>query len=55
MAEANFAGKTVVITGAGGGLGADMARRFGEHTPGSGIQQPTGPSCPLSPTTLANT
>ena len=30
MAEADFAGKTVVITGAGGGLGADMARRFGE-------------------------
>ena len=30
MAEADFAGKTVVITGAGAGLGADMARRFGE-------------------------
>ena len=30
MAEADFAGKIVVITGAGGGLGADMARHFGE-------------------------
>ena len=25
-----FAGRTVVVTGAGGGLGSDMARRFGE-------------------------
>ena len=30
MTDADFAGKTVVITGAGRGLGADMARRFGE-------------------------
>ena len=29
MADADFTGRTVVITGAGNGLGADMARRFG--------------------------
>lgn len=30
MAEADFGGKTVVITGAGRGLGFGMARRFGQ-------------------------
>ncbi len=46
MAETTFADKTVVITGAGRGLGLGMARRFGQagaHTVIAEIDPETGP------------
>lgn len=46
MAETAFSGKTVVITGAGRGLGLGMARRFGQagaHSVIAEIDAETGP------------